>query len=134
MTTMTLPMLETFPTDIDLDRGLLARTIDALVACSQTCTACSAACLSEESVAELTACIRTDLDCAAICATTARVLSRPTEAAAGVAESLLEACIVACRTCGDQCAMHADHHEHCRICADACRACEQACGELLATF
>jgi hypothetical protein len=25
-------------------------------------------------------------------------------------------------------------HEHCRVCAEACRHCEQACDKLLATF
>ncbi|HZG02579.1 MAG TPA: four-helix bundle copper-binding protein [Streptomyces sp.] len=25
-------------------------------------------------------------------------------------------------------------HEHCRICAEACRRCERACNELLATL
>jgi hypothetical protein len=29
---------------------------------------------------------------------------------------------------------HAAEHEHCRICADACRACERACNDLLAAM
>ncbi|WP_346533245.1 four-helix bundle copper-binding protein [Micromonospora sp. DPT] len=47
---------------------------------------------------------------------------------------MLEACVTACQSCGDECAAHAGKHEHCRICADACRACEQACRDLLATI
>jgi hypothetical protein len=35
---------------------------------------------------------------------------------------------------GDECELHADMHEHCRICAEACRRCEQACQELLAAI
>ena len=73
----TIGMIESHPGSIDLDHELLAAALNALVACSQTCTACADACLSEDSVAELTTCIRTDLDCADICAATARVLSRP---------------------------------------------------------
>jgi hypothetical protein len=131
MTTTTMPMLETYPLSINLDRGKLAATIDALIACSEACTACADACLSEEMVADLTKCIRTNLDCADICDTTGRVLSRHTGYDANLTRSLLTACADACKACGDECAAHANHHEHCKVCADACRSCEQACRELL---
>ena len=134
MTKTTMPMLEAYPASINLDRAKLAVTIDALIACAQACTACADACLSEKMVDELTKCIRTDLDCADICTTTARVLSRHTGYDANISRALLEACAVACRSCGDECAAHAGMHEHCRICAEACRACEQACRDLLATI
>lgn len=130
----TTEMMNAYPAEINLDRDLLARTVDALVACAQVCTACADACLSEEMVSELRKCIRTDLDCADICATTARILSRQTGYDAKVTRAQLQACVQACQSCGDECAQHADHHEHCRICAEACRACEQACTELLAAI
>lgn len=131
MTTTTMPMIETYPADINLDLRLLADTIDTLIACSEACTACADACLSEGMVAELTRCIRTNMDCADICSTTARVLSRHTGYDANITGSLLEACAIACRSCADECGSHAEQHEHCRICAEACRACERACLNLL---
>jgi hypothetical protein len=134
MATATMPMLETYPKSINLDRLKLAAAIDALTACSEACTACADACLSEDMVAELTKCVRTNLDCADICAATARVLSRHTGYDANISRSLLEACAVACKACGDECGRHAGMHEHCRICAEACRACEQVCRDLLATM
>ncbi|GAA1803857.1 four-helix bundle copper-binding protein [Luedemannella flava] len=127
-------MLETYPQPINLDRSVLADAIDALVACSQACTACADACLSEDMVADLTKCVRTNLDCADICGVAARVLSRHTGYDANISRSLLEACVVACRSCGDECASHAGMHEHCRICADACRECERVCRGLLAAM
>lgn len=130
----TAEMMNTYPAEINLDRDLLARVVDTLVACSQACTACADACLSEDMVAELRKCIRTNLDCADICDTTARVLSRHTGYDANLTRALLQACVQACRSCGDECAAHAGHHEHCRVCAEACRACEQACTELLAAI
>jgi hypothetical protein len=130
----TAEMIDAHPGDIGFDRDALARAVEALVACSQTCTACADACLAEEMVADLRGCIRTDLDCADICATTARVLSRQTSYDAGVTRAQLEACIEACRACRADCEQHASHHEHCRICAEACRDCEQACSALLASF
>jgi hypothetical protein len=132
--TTTMPMLETYPKAINLDLAQLAGTIDALVACSESCTACADACLSEDMVAELTKCIRTCLDCADICGTTARVLSRHTGYDANISRTLLEACAMAYSSCAEECGRHADMHEHCRICAEACRTCEQTCRQLLASM
>lgn len=130
----TAEMMNTYPAEINLDRDLLARTVDTLVACAQACTACADACLSEEMVAELRKCIRTNLDCADICSTTARVLSRHTGYDANLTRAQVQACAQACKSCSDECEQHAGHHEHCRVCAEACRACEQACNELLAAI
>jgi threonine dehydrogenase-like Zn-dependent dehydrogenase len=41
MTTPTMPMLETYPQTTNLERTKLAAVIDALVACSEACTACA---------------------------------------------------------------------------------------------
>ncbi|MEU6072928.1 four-helix bundle copper-binding protein [Micromonospora sp. NPDC047074] len=134
MPSTTKAMLDTYPESINLDRAALAAVIEALNTCAQACTACADACLSEDMVAELAKCVRTNLDCADICTTTSRVLSRHTGYDANISRSLLEACAAACRACGDECARHAAMHEHCRVCADACRACERACRDLLATM
>jgi hypothetical protein len=134
MTTTTLPMLETYPQPISLDRVLLASTIDVIDDCAEACTACADACLSEPDVAELTKCIRTNLDCADVCATTTRVLSRHTGYDATISRAMLVACATACAACATECGLHAEMHEHCGICADACRSCEQACNDLLAAI
>jgi hypothetical protein len=134
VTSTTMPMIDTYPAEINLDRQRLAAAVDALIACSQACTACADACLSEQNVAELAKCIRTNLDCADVCSTTARVLSRHTGYDANISRTVLEACATACKSCGDECERHAGMHEHCRVCADACRTCEQACRDLLAAM
>lgn len=130
--TSTMRMLETYPKSINLDRAKLAAVIDTINDCAQACTACADACLSEDRVAELTKCVRVNLDCADVCVATSRVLSRHTGYDANLTRSLLEACAMACKSCGDECARHAEEHEHCRVCAEVCRACERACRELLA--
>lgn len=132
--TTTKPMLDTFPAEISVDRAVLAATIDALNDCAQACTSCADACLSEKSVADLTTCVRTNLDCADVCTTTARVLTRHTGYDPAIGRAMVEACVTACKACGDECGSHAAMHEHCRVCADACRACEKACRDLLATL
>ncbi|PWK82137.1 uncharacterized protein DUF326 [Lentzea atacamensis] len=134
MTSTTMPMLRSYPAEITMDRVELAAAIDALIACAEACTACADACLSEDSVAELTKCVRTNLDCADVCNATARVLSRHTGYDANISRTLLEACAMVCKSCGDECGQHAEMHEHCRICAEACRECARACESLLATM
>ena len=84
----------------------LARTVDTLVACAQACTACADACLSEEMVAELRKCIRTNLDCADICTATGKALSRHTGYDANLTRAQVQACAQACKSCGDECEQH----------------------------
>ena len=128
-------MLETHPKDLGgVDRRTLAECIEACLACAQTCTACADACLSEDMVAEMRQCIRLNLDCADVCGATAAVLTRQTGEDASTVRALLEACRTACRACGDECASHAEMHEHCAVCAESCRRYEQACADLLASL
>jgi hypothetical protein len=125
-------MIKTHPnptTDLNVEH--LAEAIDAAAACATICAACADACLAEDPVADLRDCIRTDLDCADVCATTASVLSRRTGSNLGVVKELLTACRTACASCADECESHASMHEHCKICAEACRRCEKACADLL---
>ncbi len=125
-------MLATYPRDLgDLDPGQLRICIEACIECSQVCTACADACLSEKMVSDLAECIRSNLDCADVCEATGRVLSRHTGYDARVTRALPEACVQACRSCGEVCEDHAGMHEQCRVCAESCRSCEQACRELL---
>jgi hypothetical protein len=124
-------LLDTYPGTVTLDADVLAATIDALSDCAQACTADVDADLREQNLAEMVKCIRLCLDCADICAATAAVTSRQTAYDANVTRPLLEACVVSCKACGDECERHARHHAHCRVCEQACRRCEQACRRLL---
>lgn len=124
-------MLDTYPRTFNVDAEVLATATEACLECGQACAACADACLAEEMVADLRKCIRTDLDCATICAATADVLSRQTGYDANVTRAQVEACRTACRACADECEQHASMHEHCRVCAEACRRCEQALDALL---
>jgi hypothetical protein len=124
-------LLDTYPRSVNVDAGVLAATIDALSDCAQACTADADDNLSEHNLSEMVKCIRLCLDCADICIVTARVASRQTAYDATVTRPLLQACVAACKSCGDECERHAQMHAHCRVCGEACRRCEQACRELL---
>lgn len=123
-------MLDTYPRTADIDAGVLAAAIDALIDCAQACNADTAADLTEPDLAEMITCIRLCLDCVDVCTATAGVLGRLNGYDPTVIRPLVEACIAVCRTCGDECERHA-HMPHCQVCAQACRRCEQACRDLL---
>jgi hypothetical protein len=127
-------MLEAQPRGAAVQPGPLIECIEACLDCAQSCTACADACLGEADVHSLVHCVRTCLDCADICATTERILSRQTEFEAGVARGVLQACAQTCRSCRAECERHAAHHQHCRICADACLRCEGACTSALSAL
>jgi hypothetical protein len=122
--------------DVLLDHGDDLRTehltavIEAASECAAHCNACADACL-EEADPSLTRCIRSDLDCADICAATASVVARAGASGAPWLE-LVEVCAEACAGCARECEEHAQMHDHCRACAEACRRCEAACRDLLA--
>ncbi|MBQ0892050.1 four-helix bundle copper-binding protein [Micromonospora sp. U56] len=133
--TYTRAMLDTHPLgSAGLDPNILVTCIEQCFACAQACTACADADLSEQMVAELARCARLDLDCADICETTGRALSRQTSRDVNLIRALVQACVTACKVCGDECERHAAMHEHCRVNADACRRCETACQDLLAVL
>ena len=129
-----MPMLITIPRTSNLDIRVLVATIDALDDCARACIADADSDLNEQNLSELVKCIRLCLDCADVCAATVRVTSRQTEYDATLTKSLLETCTATCKSCGDECERHAQMHDHCRVCAVACRRCEQACRELLAAM
>ncbi len=124
-------MLGTYSGTINVDADVLAAAIDAASDCAQACAADTDADLSEHNLAEMVKCIRLCLNCADVCTATAGVISRPAAYDADMAKPLLQACVAICQSCGDECERHAQHHAHCRVCAEACRRCEQACRELL---
>jgi len=124
-------MLSTHPRPIQMNMTVLLDCLAACHDCAQTCTSCADACLGEKTVQNLVRCIRLNLDCADICETTGRLLSRHTETHGPLLRRQLELCREACQACGLECEKHAHHHEHCRVCAEACRQCAEACQALL---
>jgi hypothetical protein len=96
--------------------------IDACNTCATSCEHCAGSCIClEETKSEVVACIRLDLDCAAICRLAAGIMSRGGPMAAQVCRL----CATACDACAVECERH--DMEHCRACAEACRAAAREC-------
>jgi hypothetical protein len=127
-------MLEAHPQPASGDRDVIVRCIEACIDSAAACTSCADADLGERDLPELVRCIRLCLDCADTCDATGRIVTRQTESEVSVVRATVEACVTICRACREECERHAEHHEHCRICAQSCGRCEQACSELLASM
>lgn len=126
-------MISTHPDVKGSVNDALIRCIEECHACAQTCISCADACLAEQMVDQLRQCIRLNLDCADVCAATGNLASRRTGSNQELLRQMIQTCAEACRICGEECARHADQHEHCQICADSCRRCEQACRQAMGT-
>jgi hypothetical protein len=125
-------MLGTYPDfGLDADADALARVVDGAADCAQACRTDTDADLSQPDLADMVTCIRLCQHCADVCTAAAAVLSRPASWDSRVIRPLVEACLAICHSCGDECERHAPRHAHCRVCAEACRRCEQACSEFL---
>jgi hypothetical protein len=109
----------------------IAACAQACATCVAVCTICADACLSEPNPDHLRDCIRTDLHCADICAATLAVLVRLGRHDPQPLQAQLAACARAASVCADECRKHAAMHAHCRLCADACEACESACEDMM---
>ena len=113
----------------------MSRCIDACFGCVETCTACADACLSEREVSLLVACVRLNLDCAAVCSATGSILSRSNKAGhRQLLEAQLANCIAFCRACAQECSHHAPLHRQCQVCAETCNACAEACNDMLSAM
>lgn len=124
------PMLAAHPVRADVEHPGWLAAVAACRDCAQICRNCADACVSEAKGPELIGCIRANLDGAAICDATAQVLSRTSEPNWPVVQELLDACVLACRACAEECGHHAEMMEHCRICADSCSHCADRCSIL----
>lgn len=104
--------------------------VQAAAECAAACTTCADACLEEDDPAAMRSCIRSNLDCADLCAVTGRLIARPGAQDAETLRAQLKACAIACRACAEECDRHAEAAEHCGICAESCRACASACDRM----
>lgn len=125
-------MVAAHPLEHPVDAGIYARCIETCLETSAIATLCASACLAEEHVASLRDCIEDTLHCAATASATADSLAQLPVRHLDSLRHQIETCLAACSRAAERCANHAGEHEHCAVCAEACRECERACNKLLA--
>ena len=113
----------------DVNESLVTAARHSML-CSLFCTSCADACLAEDM--DMRSCIRSCLDCAEVCAATARLAVRRSSQNIEMLRAQVEACIRACELCAAACDKH--DHEHCKLCATMCRECAEDCRKALPTI
>src|SRR6516165_8299865 len=96
--------------------------LDSCLQCLVTCELCVAACLDQENSEAMNRCIQFCRICADLCALTAREIARKSI----LMRQVCALCVLACWSCGEECARHS-HVDPCKRCAAACRRCEKEC-------
>jgi len=114
---------------VDLDK--LATAVEALLEVERTTTACAGAMIGEDDSSAMVDAIRADLDTVDVVHAARSVLTRFVGANVAVVRAVLTAAIAACERSNAECARHAEHHGHCRLCASATSAGITASRDLL---
>ncbi len=128
--TATREVLAAGAVDTTYDLDQVAAVLDALGDCEATSTTCAVSMLAHMDAAGFTDSIRADLDFVDIAIAARRVLSRGAGTSGDTGQHLLQAVTAAAKRSNAACARHADHHAHCRLCAEASQRAVQACRAL----
>lgn len=99
--------------------------IEACLRCAAICNYCASSCTQEKDVNMMAACIKLDMECAAICYATGQLMSLGSDKAM----DLCRICAEICEACARECEQH-DHFEHCRVCTKTCYQCAEECREM----
>lgn len=126
MSTMTemmgaMPAADMMP---GMDVSMMEQCMEACSAAMEAATMCADACGGMEGMGR----------CAAMCADTAdvamatmRMMMRPMGYDTDAMAAMMHACMTMGAACAAECSSHADVHDHCRICEQACVAMVDAC-------
>lgn len=114
-----------------MDMAAMQNLIDATSACMQACTMCADAMAGMDGMGT----------CSSVCANTAdvtgtmmRMMLRPMGMERESLMAMLEACMMMCRVCRDECSMHTGMSEAAAMCATACDACMTACQDMISAM
>jgi hypothetical protein len=129
--TATREVLDSLTIESSVDLGKLATAVEALLEVERTTTACAGAMVGEGDASALVDAIRADLDTVDVVHAARSVLTRFMGTNVGVARAQLNAAIAALERSNAECARHAEHHGHCRLCASATSAGIKASRDLL---
>lgn len=127
--TIALQMLQARPDPRGVDHAALAEALEALNDVALAATNCADSCLVVEP--PMVACVQVCSDAADVAAATARVLSRSGPTVEG-SRRLVDAAAMVLSECADECERHIDVHQHCRVCADACRRAQRSLSQVQA--
>jgi hypothetical protein len=101
----------------------LGEAVKHAMYCAAIASSCVDACNAENG--DMSECIRKCSDASDICQAVSTVAARRTHGNTAVIKSLLEACILACKVCAEECDKH--DNPHCQRCARMCHEVVEDC-------
>ena len=105
--------------------GMPAMDMDLMQACMDACAACEQA--STVCATQMMDCAPACMNCADMCNTMMRSMMRMQGMTPATMMAMLDATVAMCQYAMDKCMEHADQSEICRMCAQACKDCMDAC-------
>jgi hypothetical protein len=129
---MMMDMMESMPDSAmpGMDMSAMQECIEACSAAAMASTMCADACMSDGTMR----CAAMCMNMADVATATMRMMMRPTGYDMAAMQSMMSACMAMGEACAAECRMHADMHDHCRICAMACEAMVDACKRAMASM
>lgn len=98
--------------------------IDACMRCAEACEFCATSDLKEQEVKMMASCAQINRECAAVCWTSASLMSMDSQ----FAKQFCGLCADICDACAQECERH--NVEHCKNCAKICRSCAAECRKM----
>jgi hypothetical protein len=112
----------------EMDLAMMQECIEACSACEQACTMCAGSMMMSEDMAM---CNGMCMNCADMANTMMRMMMRPNGMNGPAMMAMLQAMVVMCSSCADECEAHAAMSEDCRMCAEVGRQCAMACQKMM---
>jgi hypothetical protein len=129
MTDQMMSMMSTESMGMTMDMKLMQECIEACSAAEQAALMCADA-GSGDMGRMMSMCANT----ADMTNTMMRMMMRPVGYDAASMMGMLEATMMMCRACADECMTHAEMSDHCRMCAEVCTNAVAACEALKASM
>ena len=121
-------MMTMMPMEMAMDMKLMQQCIEACAAAEQAATMCADAAMGGDGMGKMTSMCANTADMAN---TMMRMMMRPAGYDMSSMMAMLEATMMMCRACADECMMHADMSADCKMCAEVCRQCAAACQAMI---
>jgi hypothetical protein len=111
-----------------MDMSMMQDCIEACSACEQACTMCAG---SMTMSADMAMCNAMCMNTADMANTMMRMMLRPNGMNGPAMMAMLQAMVMMCTSCADECEAMAGMSADCAMCAEVCRQCAMACQKMM---
>ncbi|PJJ70617.1 hypothetical protein CLV46_0139 [Diaminobutyricimonas aerilata] len=113
-----------------MDMDMMQRCMETLTAAEQACVMCA----DGDAEAGMAMCASMCMNCADVSSAMMRMMLRPSGFEMQSMMAMMQATMTMMTACAEECEKHADMHEHCKLCAQACRTAAEAMDDMMASM